>query len=247
MWCPRPEGGPGTSGMGPRPLLPPLPPFTAPSAGSSSSPAEGPRLGLSRPLGNTRAALAYLGSAGYSSPSGEWWVWQQLEGCEADVGLHFPPAHLFSSSGKKPPLLLVPPPPAPTPYHPPPAFACGLEQDGVTRGALGRGAAGVGGAARGGGDSPQPGLAAPAVGSVVGRRPGLAGRWAGGILAPDDWPRLGRRSCLALARCVCVWMRGPRGLAEKLLPRPQAPSRQPHWQPKFAGRKCNGFLFCIDF
>lgn len=114
MWCPRPEGGPGTSGMGPRPLRPPLPPFTAPSAGSSSSPAEGPRLGLSRPLGNTWAALAYLGSAGYSSPSGEWWVWQQLEGCEADVGLHFPPAHLFSSSGKKPPLLLVPPPPAPT-------------------------------------------------------------------------------------------------------------------------------------
>ena len=123
MGCPRPEGGPGTSGMGPRPLLPPLPPFTPASAGSSSSPAEGPGLGLSRPLGNARAALAYSGSAGYSSPSGEWWVWQQLEGCGADVGLHFPPGHLFSSGGKKPRLLLVPPPPAlPAALPPSPCF-----------------------------------------------------------------------------------------------------------------------------
>ena len=50
-----------------------------------------------------------------------------------------------------------------------------MELDGVTREALGRGARG-GGPARGGGASPQPGLAAPAAGSVVGPLPGLARR-----------------------------------------------------------------------
>lgn len=72
------------------------------------------------------------------------------------------------------------------------------------------------------------------------------GGWGGSgdILAPCDWPPLGRRSCRALTRGVCAWMGGPPEAVQRNFTRAHGlPPCGPHWQPKFSGRKCNGFLF----
>lgn len=165
---------------------------------------------VSRPLGDARAAVACLERAGYSSP-GEGWVWPRREGFGADVG-HFPPGHLFSACRRSLPSFS-------SPSAPSPRLPWGLEREWGDRGAAGQ--------ARGAplgevGPAPSPGRAAPAVGRVLGARPGPAGRW--GPSRRRAIGRIwGRRSRGAPAECLRP-DGGPLGGAEKLRPRPRAPS-----------------------
>lgn len=226
---PRLEGGPrsshGTSA--PSALLPPIHPH------SEGLPARwlgslGPRKcsggsGLFR----QRATHPRLEDSGGSS----------LEGFGADVWLHFPPGHLFSWCRKKP-LFLLPPAPTPTP----PLLSD--RADGVTREALGRGARGGGAAWE---EQPPSQVDAAAAGSAVGPLPGLARR-LGRERGHPGAVRLAaprRRSCRPLTRGVCAWMGGPPRPCRETSPAPTGPSScgPCHWQPKFSGRKCNGFLF----
>lgn len=150
----------------------------------------------------------------------------------------WPPVFLVQK--KKNPILLLP---RPHP-HPSPCFRW-MELDGVTREALGRGARG-GGAPRGGGASPQPGLAAPAAGSAVGPLPGLArrlGREGGHPGAVRLAASREEESPGAHPGCLCLDGGAPGAVQRNFTRAHGLPPCRPLWQPKFSGRKCNGFLF----
>ena len=191
---------------------------------------------VSGPLGNGRAAVACLGSAGYSSLPGGWWVWQQPAGFRADVWLHFPPGHLFSWCRKKKPCS---PPPAPPP-PPLPLLSLDGARWGDSRGA----------GAPLGEVEPAPSQAWPR--QLRARRWDRCQAWRGGwggrgdILAPCDWPPLGRRSRRALTRGVCVWMGGPPGLCREtsLAPTVSLPAGL-FGSPSFQAG--NATVFCFDF
>lgn len=165
-------------------------------------------------------------------------MWQQLEGFGGRRQVAFPAWPPVFFLRKKPSLLLVLPPLRLPPLSPSP-FACGLELKGVTRGALGRG---EGGAAPEGGASPQPGLVAPAVDSAVGPPPGLAG--CGGVSWRRAIGRVWRGG--AAGRRAGAFASGwgaPRQCRETSPAPTGSPPHRPRWQPKFSGRKCNGFCF----
>lgn len=213
-------------------------PMRLPSTGSSDSSVGVSGLGFSRPLKKYPGRRDLFGEHGLLILPGEGWVWQQLEGFGGRRQVAFPAWPPVFFLRKKPSLLLVLPPLRLPPLSPSP-FACGLELKGVTRGALGRG---EGGAAPEGGASPQPGLVAPAVDSAVGPPPGLAG--CGGVSWRRAIGRVWRGG--AAGRRAGAFASGwgaPRQCRETSPEPTGSPPHRPRWQPKFSGRKCNGFFF----